>query len=183
MKISGTRRGFTLIELLTVISIIGLLVLVGLLNGGDFRAKARDSVRKDDVQQLGAAVRLFVDRYGRWPNCTGGVILEPGGGQLPSGGSCPDEDLLLNFLTEAFGAMPVDPKGPGDSDYYYYYDSDRSCEGDPSVVVFAVNLEREDSNASEVCGSTTNNNGGYDNTAGVGGSINPSVPYVVRLDV
>ncbi len=184
MKKCSESVGFTLIELLTVISIIGMLSLIVLAGSGNFRANARDSIRQDDIKQLATAVRLFVDKYGRWPDCTAGMVLEAGRGSIPGGGTCPDEDKLISFLQDSFGTIPVDPKGPGDNDYYYYYDSKYTCDGDStdSVLVFAANLEDTDSNTSVVCdGSTGGNQGGYTSTADYDGSIDPSQPYVVRL--
>ncbi len=63
-----TKKGFTLIELLVVISIIGLLssVVMGSLNSA--RIKARDTVRKMDLDQLQNALALYYQDNGKYPS-------------------------------------------------------------------------------------------------------------------
>lgn len=62
-----TSRGFTLIELLTVMGIIGLLASVILTNLTIARMRARDSMRKSNMQQLELAVQLYYDTNGAYP--------------------------------------------------------------------------------------------------------------------
>lgn len=46
-------RGFSLVEILVVIAIIGVLATIGVVALSGTRAKARDSKRKNDINQIG----------------------------------------------------------------------------------------------------------------------------------
>ena len=61
------RRGFTLIELLVVISIIALLIAILLPVLANAREAARQSQCLSRVRQMGMAMQLYVDEYGRYP--------------------------------------------------------------------------------------------------------------------
>ncbi|HLD19902.1 MAG TPA: prepilin-type N-terminal cleavage/methylation domain-containing protein [Patescibacteria group bacterium] len=70
MRYHGFKHhiGFTLIELLVVISIISLLSAIGVASLNTTRAKARDTRRIADIQQLKTAVELFYDANGYPPS-------------------------------------------------------------------------------------------------------------------
>lgn len=61
------NKGFTLVELLVVIAIIGTLATLLLLQLGIARAKARDTKRIADINQLRTAVELYFDDNGSYP--------------------------------------------------------------------------------------------------------------------
>ena len=63
---SNSNKGFTLIELLVVISIIGVLSGVVLSSLQSARAKARDTRRIQDLNQIRTALFLYYDTYGNW---------------------------------------------------------------------------------------------------------------------
>jgi len=63
-------KGFTLVEILIVISIIGILSNLVLLQLGAARAKARDVKRISDVSQIKSAEELFFDDNGRYSQTT-----------------------------------------------------------------------------------------------------------------
>ena len=61
-------QGFTLIELIIVISIIGMLASLVIINYNSSRAKARDSKRKEDLSTYQSAVEAYFDDYNVYPN-------------------------------------------------------------------------------------------------------------------
>lgn len=64
------RQGFTLIELLVVLFIIGILASLILANILGARQRAEDVQRKNDLQQMQKALRLFYNDYQRYPDST-----------------------------------------------------------------------------------------------------------------
>lgn len=60
-------KGFTLIELLIVITIIGVLAALITTNLSDARARARDSQKKQNFQQLKTALRLYYNDNQAYP--------------------------------------------------------------------------------------------------------------------
>jgi general secretion pathway protein G len=81
------QKGFTLVELLVVIAIIGVLATLVLLQLGTARARARDTKRIADVNQLRTAAEQYYD---------------DNGGHYPT---VADQTTLGKYLTR----VPVDP--------------------------------------------------------------------------
>ncbi len=91
------EKGFTLVELLVVIAIIGVLATLVLLQLGTARARARDTKRITDINQI----RTAVEQY-----------YEDNGGFYPTAISATE---LSRYLTR----VPVDPL-TGDPYNYAY---------------------------------------------------------------
>lgn len=64
------QRGFTLIELLVVISIIGVLAGLLFTNFSSARERTRDVKRKNDLQQMKQALRLYYNDYQKYPTAS-----------------------------------------------------------------------------------------------------------------
>lgn len=65
---AGTRtRGFTLIELIVVITIIGILSTVVVINLTTTAANARRVRANSDVRRIHEAACMFQTQLGRWP--------------------------------------------------------------------------------------------------------------------
>ena len=62
------RRGFSLIELMVGVSIIAVLATVGMVSYRSANARARDSRREADVQQIRAALEMYRTDNGVYPN-------------------------------------------------------------------------------------------------------------------
>ncbi len=176
------KRGFSLVELLVVLVIITIITSIIIVSLTESRAKARDAIRKDDIQRIGYAIDLWHQEKGRDPICENGTRIETGITAL-SGTPCVERVEFLNYIENILGGIPTDPFGPAHSDYFYYYDGRHACDdvnGGPSTVatiVFAVNLETEESNALNFCQTREGGDGGFLSTA----NINPSEPYMVLL--
>lgn len=125
-EILNTKRGFTLIELLVTASIIGVLMMVGLVIYQSSTQAARDARRREDLQGIQKAMEQYYIVAGGYPaNC-------------PAAGasfSDPNSDILLE-------AFPDDPL-PAEN-YVGTCDSSRYC--------FAALMEN---NAKGNCGGCT----------------------------
>lgn len=184
------RHGFTLIEIIVVISIIGIFAAVGTISFQEVRADARDRVRIATVEQINLAMRIYLSEENTNLACSTGVKIDGSvvPVSLPSTGTCPDGGDILTYLESFFGSVPVDPLGPGSNNHYYYFDGNHICKVDGIDInpqppfVFSVNLENTPSNQSDICDlPAEGNEGGYLRTTQFGGTITPSVPYVLRL--
>lgn len=66
------KKGFTLIELLVVISIIAVLSTIGVTTYLGVQSKARDSIRKSDLNKLAIALELYFQKSGTYvPSVSG----------------------------------------------------------------------------------------------------------------
>lgn len=70
-----TKNGFTLIELLVVIAIIGILSTIAMTSLNGARAKARDTRRYSDMNEIKTAIEMYAaDHDGQYPS-TGGTLV------------------------------------------------------------------------------------------------------------
>lgn len=100
-------RGFTLIEILVVVAIISLLALVAYASADQARKKARDDERLSSLKQMQAAIEVYGQANGRYPEagCSRGANVWTGHG---SGyGSCAE---YIEGLETLISPLPVDPK-------------------------------------------------------------------------
>lgn len=97
------RQGFTFIEMLVVVTIIGVLAVVGVTNFKVANQKARDGRRQGDLQQIRAALELYRTDQNAYPPALPAV-----------GGS------LIGGTTTYMSNRPGDPLNPT---YTYYYSS------------------------------------------------------------
>lgn len=61
------KKGFTLIELILVVSIIGVLATIIIIQLGSARLRARDARRTGDLKQMGTALELFYADQNNYP--------------------------------------------------------------------------------------------------------------------
>ncbi len=122
---NSAKKGFTLIELLVVIAIIGILAVVVLLALTSARAKARDSRRLSDVNQLQKSLELYFDAHDRYPSSVNVSQGQPSPNNhwcnSVSGGN-----HWIPGLEEFLPVFPVDPANNatslyGSTNYAYWY--------------------------------------------------------------
>ena len=103
----NNKFGFTLIELLMVVAIILILTSIGWLATNQARARARDSRRARDINQLYKAMEMYYSGEQSYPLNTEGLIS-----------SCDDNwNDLLSVLKES--PEVIDPIN--NTPYCYYY--------------------------------------------------------------
>jgi len=109
------NKSFTLIELLVVIAIIGVLSAVVMTNMSNASAKARDSQRISEINQIkNVFEQYFYDDNFHYP------IDDTGGW-----GFCmKDNEVFLASLSGYAPLIPEDPKGGDWPCYRYYSDSE-----------------------------------------------------------
>lgn len=119
------NKAFTLMELLVVMAIIGILSSVVLTNLNGSRAKARDSKRIADIQQLRLVLELYFDNNREYP------------------------DALADLIPTYTSVVPVDPSTGTSYPYDNYSDSSRTtCTiASSSCVYYHLGAKLEGANS------------------------------------
>lgn len=87
MKKSKLNKGFTLVELLVVISIIGILTTLLMINFVGTREKANDSKKVQDLNSIKNALRMYYNDNQSYPtgtNCFDCLNTAIGSSYLPN---------------------------------------------------------------------------------------------------
>lgn len=133
------KRGFTLIELLIVITIIGILSALVLVNVQGVRERARDARRKSDLVSIKSALRLYYNDAKLFPDSDNGNIVGCDGIACTWGTS-----RFATGNTVYMNALPNDPSNSASNPtaaYAYHQISDDSYiliatlenESDPDI--------------------------------------------------
>jgi len=119
--------GFTLVELLVVISIIGILASLIVVNLAGARERARDTARKNDLRQVQTALRLYFNDFQGYPESDGSFrILHTS----TSGNTAFSWGTAFIVNNNLYMDLPTDPVNAGNFRYNYYRsgsDSDVYC--------------------------------------------------------
>ncbi len=115
------NSGFTLIELLVVMAIIGILATIAIGSFQSSQTKARDTQRKNDLEQIGRALEAYYGDKEQYPDNSADFKLD-GCEDLGSGPTTCDweEEWSDENDTIYMIELPADPS----SGLNYYYLSD-----------------------------------------------------------
>ncbi len=103
------EKGFTLIELLVVVTIIATLAAFLFANFAGARERARDVKRKNDLEQVKKALRLYYNDTQSYPAASGTQIGAYAWGSAFTSGT-----------TTYMAVLPLDPLNDASHKYLYY---------------------------------------------------------------
>lgn len=116
----STKKGFSLVEILVVIAVIGLLTSIIFFSIQKVRAVARDNQRIANLEQMKLALRLYKDKYGRYPNtCADSKWNGPGPGTATWYEQC--SIYAINLAPNFIPTLPQDPISENDPDNGFLY--------------------------------------------------------------
>lgn len=147
------QNGFTLIELLVVISIIGILSGLLFVNFSGVRERGRDAVRKNDLQQIKTALRLYYNDNQQFPEHTDpGFLIEACPTATVYGGGCIWGAQFSE--TTSYIMLPRDPLNTGNYTYRYYQTG--GGEGFQLCSVLENASDAQAAQSRQACGITSN---------------------------
>jgi prepilin-type N-terminal cleavage/methylation domain-containing protein len=114
-----SQKGFTLIELLIVIAIIAVLATVVIINVSDAKARARDTKRITDTENIAVALTMFKNDKGHYPYTADGLVVQSGS-QCSHSNVADQWSSLAALLQSSLSTFP-----PVVTDGYYI----RYCNG------------------------------------------------------
>lgn len=138
------KDGFTLIELMVAISIIAILSTIGVTTYQGIQLKARDSVRKGDLNNLSTALEIYFQKNGKY------VVDDSNGSDLTSCQTVPAESKFYNSIKNNMsdGSVPTDPVS---KQAYCYISQNRG----QSYRLF-TKLEKCQASGGNLCGQNYN---------------------------
>lgn len=143
------RSGFTLIELLVVIVVIGILATLVVANFSSSRSRARDVKRKNDLNQMKTALRLYYNDYQTYPAASAGQIAGCGANGTTA---CAWGSAFSANSVSYMGQLPPDPLNSGS--YTYTYAQRNSGDGFTITATIENASDDDDTTSQNRCGIT-----------------------------
>lgn len=183
------KKAFTLIELLVVVSIISLLSSIVLYSVSEARIEAQDGKKKEEVRQVGLAMKLREEANNQGLLSSGSVSYNTNTAYVES--SDQYQEAMSNLVDS--GTISQIPASPNGGDYFYmeddegngvfgtilrsgdsvdenggceFSDDDYSCDADsgaPTVIDRALLVEESDSCVNDgICSGVSGGGSGSD---------------------
>lgn len=116
LKSLAKNSGFTLIELLVVIVVIGILATLIVANFSSSRSRARDVKRKNDLNSMKTALRLYYNDYQTYPTASAGRIAGCGANGTTA---CVWGNTFATTSTTYMSQLVADPINVAPNTYTY----------------------------------------------------------------
>jgi prepilin-type N-terminal cleavage/methylation domain-containing protein len=124
-KITGASGGFTLIEVMVAVGIIAILSGVIAVSASSTNKQSRDAKRQSDLRELQAAVELYKNRHGRYPEAcvpANAGLAQGWSGQQNTNYACAggSNEYIIGLAPEFIKVLPYDKKLNGTNSGYVY---------------------------------------------------------------
>jgi prepilin-type N-terminal cleavage/methylation domain-containing protein len=138
-----TRQGFTLVELMVVISIMGILAGGIAFYATQAGKSGRDADRQSDLRALQAAIELYKQRNGRYPEGCNGANNWSGELGMGTGFECLDgsREYIIGLAPTFIPVLPRDPLRACATDCGYTYVT--NADGSVFKLVARKSVESE----------------------------------------
>jgi len=119
------HSGFTLLELIIAVAVVAILMTIVMVNFGPAREQARDAQRQTDLRTVEAALVLYKNKYGRYPEACNGPTTNTNvvwSGQMDTDFECSNSTVnyAAALVPEFLPRLPIDPKLNGTNSGYVY---------------------------------------------------------------
>ncbi len=187
MEMLRNRKGFTLIEILVVVAIVAVLSAIVVVGLGPARRQGRDARRITDIKQVQAALELYYNRYGHYPDsvaltpvdsnyakpdpvttpCTTPIVPPADGGVAGGAGWGAVQGELI-CAGVSISAVADDPSP---AQHYIYDTVGKTADTYPAKYILGAQLE--DAGNPALTGSGDLDNAQGDDSMGCGDANNP----------
>lgn len=151
--------GFTIVELLIVIVVIGILAAITIVAYGGIQARARDSLRKNDIDTITKALELYYIDNGKYP-LSGGSTAINAGWSTTADASWPNLRTLLQPYANKLPTDPISTPGnaslwaSGGYNYDYYSNQSTYCGasyGQMYILVYRLESSAQTNTLTGAC--------------------------------
>jgi len=126
------NQGFTLLEVIVTVALVAILTGVVVSGFGPAREQSRDTQRQTDLRTVEAALALYKNKYGQYPEAcngatTGATINLSGQSDASFACTSGSAQYIVGLAPEFIPKLPVDPKLNGaDSGFVYAVNTEGS---------------------------------------------------------